>query len=83
MNKLIVIALSTFLFSTTVLASGSISGTIGVSLTILPSVKNNECSNKMCAFDTVSIAKKMKNKNEISEIDYNATKKDNLITINF
>lgn len=71
------------LLSNTVFAGGTVSGQFQVSLTILPSVNSNTCSNEVCSFNSETLGKSLTKKESVVGNNYLATKKDNVITVSF
>lgn len=77
MKKLLAVGM--LFFSSAVMAGGSISGYINVSVTILPN--SNHCSNEMCGMNNELLQDEMVNKQTISTSDFIATKSDDMITV--
>lgn len=63
--------------------SESITGQIGVSLTILPSSNSNECSNGTCSINTETTLKEMKNETILHTKNFIATKEDGTLTVSY
>ena len=82
-NKILTVFLLWYVSTGVAIAAGKVSGTIGVSLTILPSAMKNECFDNFCSFNSDSLVKEMKDKTKISRKNYTIVKNDGIITVSY
>lgn len=78
MKNVMIAALSLFMVVSTSVKAESVSGQIGVSLTIVP---NHGCSQQYCAVNQQKLMNEMKS-GKVKH-DFKVTQKQNLITVEF
>lgn len=78
MKNVIIIVISLFMIVSTSVKAESVSGQIGVSLTIVP---NHGCSQQYCAVDQQKLLAEIKN-GKVKH-DFKVTQKENLVTVEF
>lgn len=78
MKSVMIAVISLFMIVSTSVKAESVSGQIGVSLTIVP---NHGCSQKYCAVDQQKLMTEIKN-GKVKQ-DFKVTQKENLVTVEF